>query len=369
MRARRLSKTIFRSWQVAAIEIGALRQKIKFEQTLQAFVRLANVAACMSSKPTTNDLVANFLREVVSCWRALPDKVLFCLLLAVWLALFQFLGNSTFSWVRSPSLFSWMNYVYRGYIEDSYCKYIPLVVLGLFWWKRKQLMAVPKGIWWPAAGLLVFGLVLHIVGYAIQQARVSIVAFVVGLYGLMGLVWGKDWLKASIFPYFLLFLMVPLGTMADGITLPLRIVVSKITGVISALLGIQVVQNGTLIYNAIQGYKYEVAAACSGLNSLIAFFGLTTIYAFVCFPLGWRRALVILAGVPVAVACNVLRLTAIVIAAESFGQQAGSFVHEKLGLVFYIPGFVLLIWIGEWLEKWKTKAPVRIEARVEAKPA
>jgi exosortase len=182
-------------------------------------------------------------------------------------------------------------------------------------------------------------------------------------------VWGKYWLKASFFPYFLLLLMVPLGTMADGITLPLRVVVSKITGVISALLGIQIVQNGTTISNAIQGYKYEVAAACSGLNSLVAFFVLTITYAFICFPFGWRRALVILAGLPLAVACNVLRLTAIVIAAESFGQQAGSFVHEKLGLLFYLPGFILLIWIGERLEKRQNKVPVQIEARVEAKPA
>ena len=26
---------------------------------------------------------------------------------------------------------------------------IPFVVLALFWWKRKELLAQPLGLWWP----------------------------------------------------------------------------------------------------------------------------------------------------------------------------------------------------------------------------
>ena len=323
----------------------------------------------MTAKTNASDWVGTFRAELAAFWRALPDKALFAVLVAAWVALFHFVGTSNFGWVKSPSMFAWMRYVFTTSADDSYCQLIPLIVLGLFWWKRKELIAVPKIIWWPALTIVMAGLLLHVLGYMAQQIRISIVAFVIGIYGLMGLVWGRAWLKASVFPYFLMLFCVPLGAMADEITLPLRILASKITGVVGALIGIQVVQDGTRIYNAVQGYAYEVAAACSGLNSLIAFIGLTAIYGFVCFPHGWRRALIISAGPPLALACNVLRLTCIVIAAESFGQSAGNFVHEKLGLIFYVPGFIALIFLGNWLEKRQAKQVRQGALQAAAKPA
>src|SRR5436190_14997023 len=271
------------------------------------------------------DWLGNAPTEWRALWRSLPDKALLLVLLAAWVALFHFLGSANFGWVKNPSMFAWLHYVYTTSADDQYCLFIPLVVLGLCLWKSKELTAVEKRIWWPALGAVAAGLLLHVLGYMVQQIRISVVAFVVGIYGVMGILWGKHWLKAILFPYFLLLFCVPLGSLADGITLPLRIIASRITAVVSSLIGIQIVQDGTQIFSAIHGYRYEVAAACSGWNSLIAFVGLTTIYGFVFFPFGWKRAVIILAGPPMALACNVLRLTCIVIAAESFGQTAGNF--------------------------------------------
>ena len=44
---------------------------------------------------------------------------------------------------------------------------------------------LPKAPWWPAIVLVVLGLVLHIGGYIVQQTRVSVAGFFLGLYGLM----------------------------------------------------------------------------------------------------------------------------------------------------------------------------------------
>ncbi|MGH7991358.1 MAG: hypothetical protein ACREDS_14360, partial [Limisphaerales bacterium] len=77
-------------------------------------------------------------------WKQLPNKGFFFALLAAWLALFQFLGNSILGYVHTKSLFSWM---YDGYNspnpvnDSSFCDFIPFLVLGLFWWKRKELLA------------------------------------------------------------------------------------------------------------------------------------------------------------------------------------------------------------------------------------
>src|SRR5437867_9356620 len=103
-----------------------------------------------------------------ACWRRLPDKGLFFGLLAAWLALFHFFGNSTFGYVDTPSLFHWMFNAYNSKsptADDGHGNLIPFVVLGLFWWKRKELLALPMKTWWPGLLLVALALALHVIGY------------------------------------------------------------------------------------------------------------------------------------------------------------------------------------------------------------
>ena len=97
------------------------------------------------------------------------------MLLAAWLALFQFLGNSILGYIHTPSLFSWMHEAYRSSRssanDDAHGNFIPFLVVGLFWWKRKELLAPSLKIWWPGLLILAAAMVLHVLGYVIQQPR------------------------------------------------------------------------------------------------------------------------------------------------------------------------------------------------------
>src|ERR1035438_42334 len=123
------------------------------------------------SKQPANGILEDFRLDFVDCWQRLPNKGFFFILLVAWLALFQFLGNSTLGYIKTPSLLSWMQVAYQppsadaGANDDSHGRWIPFVVLGLFWWKRKQLMALPLKMWWPAVLLLGLALGLHLLGY------------------------------------------------------------------------------------------------------------------------------------------------------------------------------------------------------------
>jgi len=297
---------------------------------------------------------ASLSSDVAAAWRALPDKGLFLGLLAAWLALFHFLGNSTLGYTKTNSLFGWLGYAYWATPDDAHGFIIPVVVLALFWWKRDQLMALPKRHWWPALALLIFALLLHVGGFMIQQVRVSIVAFFLGLYALMGWVWGPGWLRASFFPFFLFAFCIPMSAVGDKITVPLRLFATTITsGVCHAVLGIDVIQHGTQIFDANGSYRYEVAAACSGIRSLTAIFALTTIYAFTSFKSPWRIILIVVSAFPLAVAANVLRLTSIIVASEVFSPEAGKFVHENewISLLPYVPAIIGMLFIGHWLRE------------------
>lgn len=282
-----------------------------------------------------------FRQEFVDSWRQMPDKGLFFGLALAWSALFHFWGNAVFGWVVTPSLFEWMYFVFDTSEDDSHGTLIPFLVLGLFWWKRRQLLEVPKAVWWPALSLVVLGLLLHIAGYMVQQTRVSIIGYFLGLYGLMGLVWGKEFLKASFFPMFLFVFCVPVAVVSDTLTFPLRMVATDITTFICRnILGIDLIRDGALLYDPAGRFRYEVAAACGGLRSLIAMIALTTVFGFVVFRSTWRRLAMMGSAVPLAILGNVVRLVSIIVAAEAFGRSAGDFVHDKLSLLPYIPAFI-----------------------------
>jgi exosortase len=310
----------------------------------------------MPETQETGKPAVSFLDEARQIWGAIPHKCLFLALLVPWLALFQFLGNSTYGYVDSPSLFAWMQWVLSTSPDDEHGLLIPFVVLGLFWWKRKVLLEVPKRHWWPALGLIALAVAMHLVGYIVQQTRISIVGMFTGIYGLMGLVWGPQWLRATFFPYFLLGFCVPLGTLAETITFPLRMIATQITTVVCKhLLSIEVIQDGTRIFDANGSFQYEVAAACSGLRSLTATFAMATIYGFVTFDKLWRIGFIMAMAFPLAVLANVFRLTTIILAAEAFGQSAGNFVHENslLSLLPYIPAIGGILLIGYLVRETK----------------
>jgi exosortase len=292
---------------------------------------------------------------LADCWRQLPHRAWFILLVSVWIALFQFLGNSTFGYIDTSSLFLWMFNAYNAPLsEDGHGNLIPFVILGLFWWKRKELLALPKRQWWPALIGLAGALGLHLIGYRVQQPRISIIGFFTGLLFLIGLAWGRGVLKASLFPFILFVFCIPISSLAEGLSFPLRLVSTEVTIWIAHwVLGIDVIQDGVRILDPNGAYNYEVAAACSGIRSLITLLALTTIYGFVVFERTWKRLLTIALAPPLAVAGNVLRLTAVIMTAEAFGQQAGERVHDWVGFVTFALALVCLLLVGGWLREEK----------------
>jgi exosortase len=270
------------------------------------------------------------------------------------------LGNSTLGYYHTPSLFWYMWKCYSASDfsgDEALGGLVPFLVMGLFWWKRVELLSNPLHLWPPALMLFALGLALHATGYLIQEPRISIVAMFVGIYGLTGLAWGRAWLRHSFFPFFLFVFCVPVSEFIQPVTLPLRVMVSTITEWIAhGILGIGVQRMGTELFDPLGTYQYDVAAACSGIRSFAAIFLLSLVFGFITFRSPWKRLLLILLAFPLAVIGNLLRMLCIIIAAEMGGQSAGNYVHEggPLGIISllpYIPVFLGLYLAGWWLEK------------------
>lgn len=305
----------------------------------------------------------NFWQDTVECWHRLPNKFFFFGLLAAWAVLFQFFGNSILGYVHTPSIFQWLYAEYNapGSVEDSgHGDFIPFLVIGIFWWKRNELLAQPLQFWPPAIFILVTALLLHVLGFAIQQPLFSVVALFIGIYGLMGLAWGRAWLRHSRYPFLLFIFSIPLAGHLNFILFPLRMAATRLTEWVAHLIGIDVIRQGTQLIDPSGNFGYDVQAACGGMRSVVAIVLLATIYAFAIFRLPTKRILLIASAIPFAVLGNVFRLLAIIVTADFGGQSAGNYVHEGgpggiLSLLPYVPAILGMFWLGSWMEKRELK--------------
>jgi exosortase len=178
-----------------------------------------------------------------------------------------------------------------------------------------------------------------------------------------------------LYPFFLFVFSVPMAAQLNFILFPLRLLVTWLVEMVSHLVGIGVIRQGTQLMDPSGAYGYDVAAACGGMRSLIAVFLLATVYGFAMFRSPGKRIFLMALAVPFSVLGNMLRLLAIIFAAEMGGQNWGNWVHEGCpfylpfhnhipffhdqialaNLLPYIPGMIGLLWAGRWLEKRAAK--------------
>jgi exosortase len=299
------------------------------------------------------NIFLEILRDLGELWRKLPHKTVFIVGFVAWIVLFQWLGNSTFGYVDTTSVYHWMYNSYNAKLsEDGHGNLIPFAVIALLIWKRKEFLKFNYEAWNPGLMLVAVGLLFHIVGFMAQQTRLSVLGMFVGLYGLMGYCWGKAWLKVVIFPYVLLLFCVPIGSLAQPLTFPLRVFVSALAvGFSDHVLQIDVMRQGTFITNFAGTFRYDVAPACSGINSLMTLVPLTLAFGFIAYKTSWKRVLLVLSSIPLAIAGNTLRLILVIIIANKYGQEAGKLWEQKLGFVTFLVAilgvFIMDIWLKE----------------------
>jgi exosortase len=304
----------------------------------------------------------HFGQELRFYWSKLPNGFVFLGLLAAWCLLFQFCGWTSTVAGTTDSLFGWMWDKWSDPSNDaSHGKLIPWAVLVLLWLRRKRLVSSVAGVWWPGLLGMAFALALHVAGFVVQQPRVSMVALFSGAWMLTGLVWGRGTLKASFFPFVIFAFCVPMGgTFAQGLTLPMRLLAAKGAEFITKdLLDVSVMRAGTKLFdpNGVFG-SFDVAAECSGIRSFIALLAITTIFSVLTMRTLWRRAVMISSTIPLALVCNVMRITTIILAANAFKTpRAGKFVDSYFGYVTYGVAIGGVLLLARWLKEKPQAVP------------
>lgn len=228
---------------------------------------------------------------------------------------------------------------------------VPLFSAYVIWHQRKVLAAVPlKPSWW---GLLVVGLsmMMLVVGTMGAELFLSRSSLLFLLAGVVICHLGWAYFRALIFPWAVLFLMIPIpAIIMNQVTLPLQFLASNLASSLLALLGVPVLQNGNVIQ--LSNMSLEVVEACSGIRSLTSLVTLAIMYGYLLERRVTIRVLLAIAAVPIAVLTNGLRIMGTGLTGLYWDpDKAQGFFHEFSGWVIFILSMIVLFLVHAALRR------------------
>ena len=249
---------------------------------------------------------------------------------------------------------------------------VPLIAIYLVWRGRKTLgRCLVKPCWWGIA-LLLLALTAWIFGLLFQYESAERYSLVLTAAGLVLMVAGWQVFRSVSWILLFLFLMVPFpGRLHNLISGPLQKMATTGSVFLLEALGVRVSQQGNVVMLN-EEIPMAVAEACSGLRMLTAFVIVAAFMAYVVNRSRRQKAVLLLSSIPVAVACNILRLcvTAVLFLLAS-AEVAQKFFHDLAGLGM-MPVAVLLMFGELWLMDKLTLPepnPQQGQPRAQAKSA
>jgi exosortase len=256
-------------------------------------------------------------------------------------------------------------------LEDwSHGMLVPLIALGLVYWRAGELAQVPiSGSGWGyvlllgslAAWWLGYRVDLKVVGYLSIQAMVaSLIILFLG--------WRMMW--AVFFPWLFLVFAWPMPFLDGVLALPLRHLMAGITSFFLNAVGIGTLLHGTALISApfIDGagnatpegalFRLDVANPCSGMRSLFALMMVTAVFGYLMLPRIWQRVTLFACSIPLAIFGNFIRMVMLTLGTLWFGSEFAigtekdpSTYHMAAGFMVFavaLAGMLGLTQLLEW---------------------
>ena len=234
------------------------------------------------------------------------------ILLTLSLASFIYAYHDTFLWL------------YERYTNpDSHYSHgflIPLISGYLIWKKRDQLQHVELRSSRNGLVLVALALLIHIGSVWTHVYFTSGFSILLLCVGLSLYLLGYEFTKKISFPLgFLIFMFpLPMGAIA-AFSFPLKLMVSNLAASFLNLTGLPIFREGAVVHLA--KTTLTIDDPCSGIRSLISLLALGALIAYISKTPVWKKIVLFVSAIPIAIFTNVLRVCALILAANWLGSQ------------------------------------------------
>jgi EpsI family protein len=240
-----------------------------------------------------------------------------------------------FTAVFGPTI-AYLENAWRTNPDASHGFLVPPIAGVLLWRARRRWMGRPRTAPGRGLALLLAALLIQCAAVwgSIQSAQP--VALVLALAGVTAYLLGWAAFRAMLFPFAFLLFMVPWpDLLVERISFPMQLMTSSYAAMFAGLLGLPVVADGVDLYLPERGVSIAVAAACSGMRSLVALMAVASLFAYLLPASFSRRWLLFAAGVPLVLAANVVRVVLILLVGDRYGQKPALAFHDQSAPVLF----------------------------------
>jgi len=253
-------------------------------------------------------------------------------------------------WLYAPVLYR----LVAQWVHDpnySHGFFVPAFSLYVLWQKRDRLRRLPRRPSWSGLLILAIAVAVLTAGTLGAELFLSRTSFLIAIAGLVVLFFGWNYLRAVLFPWLFLLLMIPIpNILFNQITFPLQLLASKAAALVLPLLGVPVLREGNVIQLPVM--TLEVAEACSGIRSLMSLATLSIIYGYLLETRISTRVLLALAAIPIAVIANGLRIIGTGLLVQYWDpEKAEGFFHAFSGWLIFVVSLILLLLLHKGLQK------------------
>jgi exosortase D (VPLPA-CTERM-specific) len=234
-----------------------------------------------------------------------------------------------------------------GSEDYSHGMFVPLISLFLIWQARHRIAeARAENSWWGLAVILV-GLFLYWIGELATLYVLQHISLWMLIVGLVIASIGVRRARVIAFPLSYLLASIPLPVfLYASLSSQLQLWSSALGVGCLQFVGVTAFREGNVI--DLGPIQLQVVEACSGIRYLLPLTSLALLCAYLFKDRMWKRVVLVLSSIPVAIVVNGFRVGMIGVLVEWYGQGAAEgFYHLFEGWVLFMTSLGLLI-----LEMW-----------------
>jgi len=237
----------------------------------------------------------------------------------------------------------------------SHALVVPFISLWLVYRGRDRFRRLKLRPFAPGLLVLLGGMGLYVLAlYPIRNAMLEAVALVVNVAGVVLFLFGPDVMRAAWFPLvYLLFVVRISDKIWHYLSWKLQMLSARLAAFLLVVVGVDVRIRGAVI-EVWRGLdltaRLNVEDACSGLRMIVAFMALGALLAYMRRGAGWKRVLLFLSTIPVAVFVNAVRVTISGLLAARGIYAAAGLSHAIVGLLMMAPAVALFYFLGWFLD-------------------
>jgi exosortase len=232
---------------------------------------------------------------------------------------------------------------------------IPFVAGYMVWYRQNYLRQIPCKSSLSGIFIIIFGMMVYMAGNLGAELFLMRTSMIITLAGIIAFSFGTAMLKALVVPLCYLMMMIPIPAIIwNKLAFPLQLFAAGVSSEAISMIGIPVFREGNILHLA--NTSLEVVDACSGIRSLTSLLALTGAFAFLLNVSQWKKWVIFLSAVPIAVATNVVRLTITGMLATWVGPEAAhGFLHDMSGLIVFGTALIIVYLLYILLTKFEKK--------------